>query len=128
MKNKTKVITWEAVFTTKQKKGIVDAVIVEINKLRRSPDLKKMLGDYLVLGEVGDFEDVGNIDRPFAEDYDQLKITRSGALLESMSYMDYGEKIVKKNQPVSTNRIRYLIEFFKITPEYVDKIRRNIER
>lgn len=121
MENKTKeVLSWEEVFTADQEKRLIDAVLAEINKLRESPALKDLIDDYLRLGSFNTGPHIG--------DTYELKIGKDGTLLEDHSYMWYGERTYDNNQSVNPQRLRELIESYKITPKHITEIRRKIEQ
>lgn len=106
------MVTWAEVRTKVQKKRLIRAVIIEIEKLKRSPALKGILKS-LILGS-----------RDWAPGgwYYALKIDKNGRLLKCNCGRDYDAHVVQEK------KLEELIEWMKIHPQEIKKIKQMIEK
>ena len=119
MKTKTAtLLEWENVITEKQKKRLIEAVLREIKKFRKSSALKNLIKDSIILGQF----DTGSLGESYT-----LRMNKNGTLSEDYSHMMYGEREYEENK-VDPDKLRELIELCDITPGHITKIRNKIER
>ena len=127
MKKSKIVLGWDEIETRKQKKRLVDAVISEINLLKKSSALKDILNDEgITIAELNRGYDVEK------SGFYTLRMLKTGQIVEDHSYMQsdgyFSDRRYDEDISIPKFALPAKIEFYKITPKDIREIRKEINR